>query len=386
MSTDTKKAPGKGAGDGQLNCILPGTQSSIQIDPEFRDLIPPLSTEEFAGLEASIKREGCRDAIVLWGNTLIDGHNRFEICTRHGIAFQTRALLAEDRRAAMIWIIRNQFDRRNLNPAQRMDLALLLKAEIQVQAQARMKAGKAVDPVQNSAQGRTRDEVAKLAGVSHDTLSKYEKVKATAAPEVLEAVRADEISVSRAAEIAKLPANEQVEAVRIPRVTLNTGNFEWYTPSDIIEAAREVMGSIDTDPASCEFANRTVKAGQYFTKEQDGLTQPWSGNVWMNPPYSQPLITQFCESVTTKYANGEITQAIVLCNNTTETVAAHMLFHNAGAACFTKGRIKFVNPVDPDKAAPTQGQMIIYLGPNVEAFARAFGQFGSVLQPVEDAA
>src|SRR2546430_17584816 len=62
---------------------------------------------------------------------------------------------------------------------------------------------------------------------------------------------------------------------------------EWYTPSKYIETAREVLGSIDLDPASCELANRTVKADKYYTKEDDGLSKEWHGNVWLNPPYGK---------------------------------------------------------------------------------------------------
>src|SRR5260221_7395603 len=62
---------------------------------------------------------------------------------------------------------------------------------------------------------------------------------------------------------------------------------EWFTPSRYIEAARLVMGSIDLDPASCSEANQTVKAKRYYSIDDNGLEQPWYGNIWLNPPYGR---------------------------------------------------------------------------------------------------
>ena len=77
-----------------------------------------------------------------------------------------------------------------------------------------------------------------------------------------------------------------MEAVTKPHIVHNSGNNEWYTPQEYIDAAVRVMGGIDLDPASCETANRVVRAGKYYSVEDDGLTQPWMGRVWLNPPYA----------------------------------------------------------------------------------------------------
>jgi len=90
----------------------------IKTDPEFQDLIPKISNEEFKGLEESIINEGCRDSLVLWDNILLDGHNRYEICTRHEIPFKTIIKCFDDRDQAKLWIICNQLGRRNLAPEQ----------------------------------------------------------------------------------------------------------------------------------------------------------------------------------------------------------------------------------------------------------------------------
>jgi N6-adenosine-specific RNA methylase IME4 len=94
----------------------------IQIDAEFKALIPPLAPDELAQLEANILRDGCRDPLVVWGEILIDGHNRHEICTRNGIQFQIVEIVFEDRDAVMDWMFANQLGRRNLTTDQRSDL------------------------------------------------------------------------------------------------------------------------------------------------------------------------------------------------------------------------------------------------------------------------
>src|SRR5260221_11377 len=101
-----------------------------------------------------------------------------------------------------------------------------------------------------------------------------------------------------------------------------TKSNEWYTPARYIEAAREVMGGIDLDPASCEMANRTVKATRYYSIRDNGLAQEWHGRVWLNPPYglvtpglkgsTKSLQAYFAKELLRRYKAQEIEQAIVL--------------------------------------------------------------------------
>ena len=88
---------------------------NITIDPEFKALIPPLAPEELSQLEVNIIADGCRDPLVTWQGALIDGHNRYEICTRHGLPFETVEVDFADRTAAMLWMIDNQKGRRNVS-------------------------------------------------------------------------------------------------------------------------------------------------------------------------------------------------------------------------------------------------------------------------------
>ena len=373
----------------------------MKIDVEFQSLIPPLTYEEKKMLEESILSEGCRDAIVVWNDTIIDGHNRYEICKKHGIPFETVNREFESRNEVIEWIIKNQFGRRNLPLHERARLALRLKSVIAEKAKSNKQeaANKMNLIVGNNVSAEicknvlpidTREEVAKAAGVSHDTIAKVEKIEEAAPAPVVQASRKGDISVNAAYQVTKMMQEEQEEiASRIqsgenaksvvlevqkrPHVANNSGNNEWYTPAEYIEAARKAMGSIDTDPASNDIANKVVKAEKYYTIETNGLAHDWHGNVWMNPPYSSDLITKFIEKL--KEQRGNYEQAIILVNNATETQWFYEIVKIASAVCFPKSRVKFYMP-DGKTGAPLQGQAVLYVGDNYEKFISAFGGIG----------
>jgi hypothetical protein len=185
----------------------------MNIDQEFKSLIPPLSTEEYAQLESNLKAEGCRDPLVTWEGFIIDGHNRHEICTRNGIGFQTVTKEFTERGEVIEWIIRNQFGRRNLDAYQRTKLALRLEEVIAVKASERMKSGRSPDPLQNSVKGiHTSEELGKLAGVSRDTVDKVKQIEKKATPEVKASLAKGEISINKAHMTTKaLKEDEEIE-------------------------------------------------------------------------------------------------------------------------------------------------------------------------------
>jgi phage N-6-adenine-methyltransferase len=164
-----------------------------------------------------------------------------------------------------------------------------------------------------------------------------------------------------------------------PHVSYNSGNNEWYTPAEYIYAARDVMGSIDLDPASSELANKTVNADTYYTAEDDGLTKEWFGHVWMNPPYSSDLIGKFADKLISHYQNGDIEEAIVLVNNATETNWFQTLLEKCLAVCFLKRRVKFIDTEGNPSGAPLQGQAILYFGNKPACFGERFKEFGVIL-------
>ena len=163
-----------------------------------------------------------------------------------------------------------------------------------------------------------------------------------------------------------------------PHVGHNSGENEWYTPREYIDAARQVLGAIDLDPASSDEANSVVQASRYFTLADDGLSKRWQGRVWMNPPYSRPEIEQFVAKLASSVADRDVPAAVVLVNNATETEWFATLGAHAAAICFPSGRVRFWQPGN-ESASPLQGQAVIYIGDAPQAFARTFRPFGAVL-------
>lgn len=366
----------------------------IKIDAEFSALIKPLSTEERKQLEENIiEHGGARDPLVVWASkgtfTLLDGHNRYEICARLELPFDVHELRFKSREEAEDWIDKNQLGRRNLDARQ---MSLLRGRRYN-----RTKKGHGERGPEKSGQNvqsfSTAESLAAEHGVDEKTIRRDGKfAEAVEALGIEREIVAGEIEapkhsiVAAAQALPEKPTAEQVEqaveAVKSrPHVANNSGDNEWYTPKEYIEAARQVLGTIDLDPASNPLANEIVQAAYFYTAEDSGLDKDWFGTVWMNPPYESGLIGQFAEKLCDYYACGRVIGAIVLVNNATETRWFQSIAEQASAACFPKGRVKFWHP--RKVAVPLQGQAILYLGPNGKEFARAFSHFGFCMEASE---
>lgn len=160
-----------------------------------------------------------------------------------------------------------------------------------------------------------------------------------------------------------------------PHVSHNSGNNEWYTPPEFIKAARAVMGGIELDPASSTRANSVIGANNFYTADDDGLAQDWYGRIWMNPPYASDLVGKFTAKLAKHYTGGDVSEAIALVNNATETSWFRDLVQVAGAVVFPASRVKFWKP-NGETGAPLQGQAILYLGRNPRLFLDTFKSFG----------
>lgn len=192
----------------------------IIIDPEFAALIPPLTDDEFERLEKSIIAEGCRDALVLWSNILIDGHNRYKICKKHNIEFRTIQREFKDRDDVLVWIMQNQLSRRNLSDFQRVELVRKCEDAVKAQAKARQaeyhgnqyESGlKEKFPEVQNVEKQSRDELGAMAGVSGKTYEHATAVLDKAPQPVIEATRRKELSINAAYGVTKLPESQQAE-------------------------------------------------------------------------------------------------------------------------------------------------------------------------------
>jgi len=171
----------------------------LTIDDEFRGLIPPLSSDEYQGLQESILSEGCRDPLVVWDSVILDGHNRYKICMEHGLIYSTVEKNFDSRDDAKVWIIKNQFGRRNLIPYERSRLALKLEGIIAAKAKEKQReSGGAVPQKSAKPPIDTREELSKLAHVSHDTIHKVKTIEEKATDDIKEQARTGKLSVNEA--------------------------------------------------------------------------------------------------------------------------------------------------------------------------------------------
>ncbi len=197
---------------------------NIVVNEDLQAYIDPLTPEEHDALERSLLTEGCRDALVLWDNLLVDGHNRYGICQKHNIPFKTlQSTLFKTMEDVHLWMIDQHLGRRSVSDYQRGVLALR-KREILADKVRQVEVAPAADAaapevVQSAAEAvvtpspiKTREDLAKAARLSSSQVVLIEKIQKQATPEVVAAVKSGVISINAAAAVASLPEQEQIAA------------------------------------------------------------------------------------------------------------------------------------------------------------------------------
>ncbi|ENM3832850.1 hypothetical protein LH205_003236 [Vibrio cholerae] len=188
-------------------------------------------------------------------------------------------------------------------------------------------------------------------------------------------------------------------------INQSSGDTEYYTPLEWVEPARQVMGSIELDPASSHIANQTVKAERFFTIDDDGLSRPWTAQtLWMNHPFHRgekacPADHTKCKKITcikrgyhidkdipsnndwinkfiAEYEAGHFKEAICITfGNTSEAWFRKLLPH---LQCFPNGRVHYRKPDGTINRNVTKGSVLTYLGDCPKAFKKVFSRLGTV--------
>lgn len=364
------------------------------------NIFPWLEGAANDALREDIRQNGVREPIVFLDGAILDGRNRYMAARDLGIAYPRREFGSDplDGTDPLAFVISLNLTRRHLSESQRASVAAKLAnmrpGDNQHSAPANLpdlpglslsERAKAQPPVSQA-------DAARMLNVSERSVRSAQRVQESAPPEVVRAVEEGRISVSLAEKVADLPEDMQAEVAAAPPekmrevareavkpfVANNTGNNEWYTPPAIIDAAREVLGDFDLDPASSEIANATVQAPLFYTAETDGLAQDWPiGRIWCNPPYATGLIGRFATRLAAEFRRGST--GIVLTNNATETAWFQELAGVSSAICFPLSRVRFLRP-EGEAGAPLQGQAIFYSGGDADGFAERFAAFGIVVR------
>jgi DNA modification methylase len=215
----------------------------LEIKEEFKKLIPPLTVEEFKQLEQNCLDEGIREKIITWNGFIIDGHNRYEIATRWNLDYKTESKYFKNENDVKEWMINNQFGRRNLSNYQRSVLALQLEEVFSAKAK-EQQVRKPEFVKQISAEQKpieTRKELAKVANVSHDTISKVKKIEAVATPEVKAQLSTGELSINQAYQEIKKEEK---------KINFEQKKAEFEKPIEIINTNQVILlgDSIETLP------------------------------------------------------------------------------------------------------------------------------------------
>lgn len=334
------------------------------------NIYPEMSDEDYESLKSDIQKNGYDQKYPIWlfENFILDGWNRQKACNELNIVPIYETFVGTDSEA-FEFVVRSN-NRRHLTPIQRACIAIesepllerLKKEAKERQIEGGKTKGRQKIAEANKDNNRTDSKVAKLFQTNRTYIQKARKLKAEN-PELFEKVKI---------------GDETVGKTNIKGIF--TGENEWYTPKEYIDKIREVLGSIEVDPASSDFAQKTVKAKSYYSILNSGLDKSWIGTVYLNPPYSSKEINAFISKFIDEFESGNITQGIVLTNSDTDTQWYHNMTGISRALCFPRGRVKFYNK-EKIGQTPT-GQTFFYCGNNEKKFIEVFAQVGIILQTV----
>ena len=260
----------------------------VKVNREFEKLIRPLTEEEYEGLEKSIVKNGCREAILTWKGDIVDGHHRYKICKKNDIKYDVEEMEFEDETEAKIFIVENQRARRNLNAYERGELNLTLEELYANQAKERQRVhggtapGKSlVTTLSQVSAGKTRTKLAKKSKVSEGTMDKIKIITHKGTEEQKKKLRTGDTTINKVyKEIRSGDKDKRIEEEAQQRkeaivgIDIRKGDFK--------EALKDVynIDAIITDPPypkehlDC-FSDLSLYASKHL--KEDGFCVVYSG-------------------------------------------------------------------------------------------------------------
>ena len=230
---------------------------NLQIDKNFKQLIPPLAQNEYEQLEENIVRDGCREPLCVWGNTIIDGHNRYEICSRLKIPFSLQEVEFNSEEDALAWICANQLGRRNISEETRRYL-IGKRYEMEKKIGATNLSGKNQhyikevgaqiehQPQMQESKEKTAERIGKEYNLTQATVRRYGRyaksidILAKKEPKFISEVLAGKIKISKD-NVSKL-AKQSAEVINNVTTQLSSNNSDfvnYYKAREIIPAKKE---------------------------------------------------------------------------------------------------------------------------------------------------
>jgi len=355
--------------------------------------MPDLSAEDYAALKQDIAERGIIVPIEMdEAGHILDGHHRLRAWKElqaEGLELPpydrvVRAGFTEQQKRNHIRAL--NILRRHLTREQLEEQWAAMRQDGMSYRQIAEASGVAPNTVRNATvQNCTVQPAAVVGKDGKRRKPRKKKSKPPKAPQVSIYAK-DDIGEEKAkAKAQKIVDNGSEGASQQVQVTMfSSETNEYYTPPEYIEAAREVMGGIDLDPASHEKAQEWIQAETFYTVADDGLNKPWFGRVWLNPPYGKEGNDSnqdiWAQHLIAEYQAGNVIEAILL----VKAALGYNWFENLWwdwPVCFGRERLSFIRSNGDDEGKSKQGTAFLYLGDEVACFRRVFGRFGRVIMP-----
>ena len=356
-------------------------------------IMPDLTEQEYQSLKDDIKIRGIIIPIELDENgNVLDGHHRLrawdELKREDGVFLPehypsvTRGGMTEEQKRNHVRAL--NIIRRHLSKEQRESLWSEMRQDGATYQQIADATGVSDQTVMNSV---TKNLVTQPEYSTGKDGKKYPATKKRKKDEQPRPPAAPTVSIYAQSQKEEKKAQIQAKAgsngtTQQTQVTIfSHESVEWYTPIEIIELARQVMGDIDLDPASNDEAQINIRATHYFTEKDNGLSQEWHGHIWLNPPYSKTNGRSnqeiWAEKLIAEYQKEHTTEAILLVKAALGYKWFEELWDN-WPVCFARECLSFIKSSGDDDGKSKQGTALFYFGPNLEKFIEVFKTIGRI--------